>query len=126
MAQLVLGGNIIAHDPDINEFPGEGQETYNSLEIRIRKFLYRLSSFPTTPGERRLVVTHGHVLEYLLVTVLGLSKPQLVDKGDHGGQFGLCAHANCGISAFCLSVDRPIELLSWNHHVHLLRRVAST
>jgi broad specificity phosphatase PhoE len=116
----IVDGCLVDQDGDINEFAGEDKETYESLRIRINNFLEKLTRIPNRDYERRLVVTHGHVLEYLLVTGLGLPRPKVVDKGSHGGQMGLASHANCGISAFSFPHNRSPELLLWNHHSHLL------
>jgi len=114
----ILGG--ILHKPDarINEFPGESVESYDSLDERLRAFCDEVPGKCSRSDERVLVVTHGHVLEYLVTRAVGLGRPTIVAKSEHhSGCRGLATHANCGVSAF--SGPELQELVMWNSHAHL-------
>ena len=114
----VLCGVLQPPDARLNEFPGESVEAYDSLDRRLRAFREAVNSKCGQSGGRVLVVTHGHVLEYMVVQAVGLNRPVIVDKSEsHAGTQGLSTHANCGVSAF--SGPGLKELVMWNSHAHL-------
>jgi broad specificity phosphatase PhoE len=120
-AEVIAGvtrGEIVAPDPRLNEYSSKS-ETHSGLLSRLNAFLLDLGAVPAAEGERSLVVTHGHVLECLLCQAL--SAPiRVVDKGDCGGQAGVAAHANGGVTAFYRG-----ELVLWNAQGHLLAATGS-
>lgn len=108
----ITGSKLSQPDPRLNEYSAQ-KETYDGLLKRVNSFLDHLSLIEISENERNLVVTHGHVLEFLLCHSLGVEMNPII-KGDHAGQKGLITHSNCGLSAFFRG-----ELLLWNSHLHL-------
>ena len=114
----ILGG--ILHEPDarLNEFPGESVESYDSLDGRLRAFRDAVPGKCSRSDERVLVVTHGHVLEYLLIQAVRLGRPAIAERSELDVVTrGVPTHANCGVSAF--SGPGLQELVMWNRHAHL-------
>lgn len=105
----ITNSNILHNDERINEFDSSN-ETIDNFQERLESFLKDAVKIKNNVNERLLIVAHGFVLEKLICHSLSV-KINIIDKGDHGGQKGICTHANCGISAFYNN-----ELLMWNYN----------
>jgi len=108
----IVEGDLSQPDSRLNEFSAQN-ETYDKLQERLSSFFDHIDRIKVSENQKHLVVTHGHVLEFLLCNSLGVDMNTII-KGDHAGQKGLTTHANCGLSALFKG-----ELLFWNSHLHL-------
>jgi broad specificity phosphatase PhoE len=111
LIQQVTEGVFVKKDPRLNEY-GHPRERLDALHQRVVGFLEDLSLESTDANERFLVVTHGHVLEYLLYNALGTESGLAGNKNMHSGLLG---HANGAVSAFHAG-----RMLLWNSHMHLV------
>jgi len=109
----ILNGALLPAQANINE--KDQKEDKFSFRAKIDLFMNWVSELELSDNERILVVTHGHVLENLILKAFDIDSNVIIKTPTTAGQKGIVTHANGGLSAFYSQ-----DLLLWNFHNHLI------